>query len=359
MKNNIKAFSIVIFVFAIMVLYGCTTEYERSDIIQYVKDNYDIKRFTVSKDYEEYEGKDGYTDKIWTVKVKGDDKLTFHVHDNFYWGMEALTNSLQDDYESVLVKYLYEEYDECELLELYTEEDKILYTRLEGEFSDKDELQALFEEAGKFAEYIDERGYDVEFSVKFKHENPLRNRCEYIVDDGDYNGYIGESDDLEECYANACKEYLLTCLDYRFENQLSEFSDDEIEEALEDYRYCISISRKGETTDEYEYYEDLCASKYAYGVSFATLYEILVREGFDVSGDSWHYSFTGADGSIYEISYDFCDYDYYDDYDYSIRNGYYYMKNGEQVEMKAYFYNHFWTRQIEEMTGLVLDIGAA
>ena len=100
-RKIIQVICLVIMLCGIITLSGCTEEYDRADIIKYVTQNCDIKKFSVSKDYEEVEGDDGYTDKVWTVTVNGDDKLEFVVHDDFHWGMESLTNSLNDDYKYV------------------------------------------------------------------------------------------------------------------------------------------------------------------------------------------------------------------------------------------------------------------
>lgn len=157
----------------------------------------------------------------------------------------------------------------------------------------------------------------------------------------------------EKDYEDAWKEYLLTCLDYRFEEQLAEFTDAEVQKALREFPCCIGVLREGAL--DLEYYSDLCANKYYYGVSFGTLYEMLIREGIAVEGSNWHYSFVGIDGCTYEISYDFCDYIYTDD-DWD-RTGYYYLKDGVQMPMNVYFYNHFSESEILEMTGLTIEIG--
>ncbi len=95
----------------------------------------------------------------------------------------------------------------------------------------------------------------------------------------------------------------------------------------------------------------MCANRLSYGISFGNLYQVLVNEGIFVEGDEEHYSFYGADGNFYDISYDFINELQYRD---KTQIGYYYMKNGEIVPMKSYFYNHFNQREVETMTGLKL-----
>ena len=118
---------------------------------------------------------------------------------------------------------------------------------------------------------------------------------------------------------------------------------------VSEHKYQIAIIKEDNTT----FYDDLCASQFGYGISFGTLYEILEREGFNVSGNNEHYSFADFNGNIYEISYDFINVDGKNDES----NHYYYLKNGEPVKMAADFYNHFSANKIEEMCGLKLYIG--
>ena len=82
------------------VLSGCTKDYGRNDIGDYVKERCGIRSFKVSKEPAEVTSdEDTYTDYLWTVTEK--DGTEFHVLDDYHWGMEALVNSLRTDYFSV------------------------------------------------------------------------------------------------------------------------------------------------------------------------------------------------------------------------------------------------------------------
>ena len=358
MKKKItQIICMAIMLCGLTVLSGCMTEeYSRADVIKYVTENLGIKKFSVSKDYEEVTEEDGYTDKLWTVTVEEKDDLTFFVRDDFHWGMEWLVNTLVDDYRYAALVHLYEKYGKCEHLELYVEENVTTYARLVGSYDNLDELKALFAETKEFAKYVDECEYDIDFNIELHMENPLRDNEVSPVDDGDYNARISVdgSEDYEADYEEAVNKYLLTCITYRFEDKLSEFTEEEIKEDVENYEYRVAVLKDGERV----FYEDLCGKQYSSSVTNATLYEILVREGVEVTGDSRHYSFTGPDGSVYEISDDFCDYVYYDNMNQGeTRNGFYYIKNGEKVPRDYYYYNYFWKKDVLEMTGIEIYVG--
>lgn len=355
-----KKYFVLLLIMMVVLLAGCTTDYERSDIEAYVQKNCPISHFSVSQAAEPVKDSDGYTDYLWTVEfqTRDGDKLTFHVLDDYYWGMESMSNFLYDDYDQVMLAYLYADFS-ATLLSLPAgsgEGPMADFVSLTGTFRDRDELRSLFDELDRFAGYAGQRGYDLDVGVDFQLDNPLRDRCAYVIDDGDFHRTLSlKNGAFPDRYEDALKGYLLTCLDYNFEDHLAQFTQAEIEAALDGSDQRIAISR-GDEEGPWELYPDLGASKYSYGVSFGVLYEILVREGFDVEGDSWHYSFPGADGSVYEISYDFCGYPF-EQRGGATEPGYYYLKDGEQIPMEYYFYNHFRAKQVLEMTGLILDFG--
>ena len=135
---------------------------------------------------------------------------------------------------------------------------------------------------------------------------------------------------------------LLTCVDHQLSCRF-EFSDEEIHAAVEGNTHQLAVK-----TDSGKsiYYDDLCADQFSYGVSFATLYELLERNGFHPEGTPEHYRVTAKDGTVYEISYSFR----HPLLEHS--EGMYYLKNNEIVDMDGYFYTHFHVTEIREMFGL-------
>ncbi len=361
MNLNWKKFGLIgiTCVSCICLMTGCIKEYTRDDIKKYVKEECELNKFNVSKEPVEIEDKEGYTDLLWTITLKGDEGLKFHVLDDHGWGMESASNYLRTDYSSVLLKQYAKDYNKFKNIQVkeYADEGQMYDARLEGMFSNRIELRQLFEELLDFKFYVSskEGRKRSEFRYKLKFDNPLRYKVtnvedNHVVDDGDYSG--GVTDCNQKVIQKAEKVYLQTCLDYQFKENLLEFTNDEIEKVVQESEDQIGVlhSKEGE---DYVYYTDLLANKRGYGISFGTLYEILKREGYDVQGNEWNYSFVSNVGDQYQISYDFC----MNNPDESNKKWYYYFKNNQIIWMRANFYNHFTESEIREMTGLTLNDG--
>ena len=71
-----------------VITTGCVTEYDRDDIAEYVR-GLGVDG-VVSDSYTVVEDEKGYDDRYWTVTL--DNGLTFHVIDDYGWGMESVSN---------------------------------------------------------------------------------------------------------------------------------------------------------------------------------------------------------------------------------------------------------------------------
>lgn len=336
-----------------ILLTGCIEEYDKGDIKDYVVDQLGITAFSVSKDTLTYVDEDDYEDTIWTVTVNKTG-LTFHVIDDHSWGLEWATNYLKNDYHAAVFNFIQDDLPDLQYLDthLNIEDDSTYTSTLSGSFTNKEELKACYDELVMLKTVFTDLGYDglsIGYTLEYNH--PLRTTIPtYTESSGDSNGHT----DYDFTYEEMRNRMIQTALDYRYDC-ISTFTEQELNEALTDYDDPVGVYTGTETESEnydvsdVRYYEDIIANKYSYGISFGSLYEILLREGFDVKGDAWHYSFTGLNDIVYEISYDFLVDDYEDN-----KLGYYYLANQEQVLMNACFYNHFWPFKIEEMTGLKL-----
>ena len=334
---------ILIMVLCCTFLCGCRTDYGKKDIKEYVKEEYGLKSVSVEGEPEAIEDENGSTDYIWTVTDKKHN-MRFRVLDDFQADSLFPDNHLTSDYEDVRLAQAFAQY-EAKGLSLETETKYALCrAKVKGNYSSRQELQQLFEEINHFLnEYLDN---EVKVSIHFIMDTPYREAVEgYEMDSGDYRGTDVEftRDKQEEAEENL----LLMALDYRLDAYLEQFTQEEIEEVVANCKYRLGVADSEE--GPYEYYDDLVASRFSYGVSFSSLYEILIREGYQVEGDKNHYSFVGVDGSAYEISYDFVGYEYKDG-----KIGYYYLKDGVETPMDAYFYNHFEAPFIRNTTGIHL-----
>ncbi len=334
---------IPIIVICAFLLCGCREDYDKKDIKEYVKTEYGLKAVSVEEEPEAIQDEDNRTDYIWTVTDKKHN-MKFRVLDDFQANSLFPDNTLDSDYEDVRVAQAFGRYDSKKLsLETKTKF-ALCSATIKGSYSSREELQELFEETNTFLR--ESLNNEVKVSIHFMMDTPYRETVEgYEMDSGDYRGTATEF--TQEMYEEAEENLLLTAVDYRLDTYLEQFTESEIKDVVANSKYRLGIADT--ENGPYEYYDDLISNRYFYGVSFSTLYEIMVREGYPVEGNKTHYSFVGVDGSTYEISYDFVGYEYDDG-----KVGYYYLKDGVETPMDAYFYNHFETPFIRDTTGIYL-----
>lgn len=350
-----RALALVAATLCALALPGCVTDYGRGDIAGRAADILGGEQAYVSRTYEEFEGEDGYTDRVWTVVVP-ETGLEFHIVDDRHWGMETLTNSLRDDYVASVLALVERDLPELARLRLEFGADGALFVaRVAGSFRDAVELAECRDELVALSDRLAELGYEgLSARYVLEYEHPLRNATSHAIDDGDSRGWTDEIGPLEDMLST----YVACVVDLRYENVLETLPEGLVSAVVSSSPNRVGVYG-GEQTDQHlyeteliRYYDDLLASRFCYGISFGTLYEVLLREGFSPEGDAWHYRFVGADGSAYEVSYDFRDHPY--ETDGGIEPGYYYLRDGEPQEMGYYFYNHFTPREIEGLTGLRL-----
>lgn len=313
-----------------LLLAGCTKEYKKSDIEEYVRKNLGLSGFRVSSSYETLEDEEGYKDRLWTVTEQ--DGTVFGVLDDYGWGMESVSNWLHDDRNAVRLIQLYEQTDH-DRIELEAGRAELHYAQLTGTFRSRSELRALFEELQALDAH-NTAGARLLYEFRFDH--PYRCIGDYELDDGDARGALepGETEDP----GAAEMKLLHQCIDMRYEEQLKEFSEEEIRRCVQYSDHRLGIVQEDGTI---VYYDDLLANEYHYGVSFSTIYELLVRNGYPVEGTKDDFVFTALDGSVYEYANGFRENEWY-----------YFIKDGEHVPMEAYFYNHLRVKEVEELTGI-------
>ena len=366
-KSMIAAGVLMILIASALLLSGCVKKYTRSDIKAYARKITGHRELTVSETYKEIlEDEEGYLDHLWTVTDE-ESGITFHVLDDYYWALEAVENKLLDDYESAVFLSLLKDgkIPKGTRLSLKTEDfSGLADAELVCSFQDMEGLEQCYHDLLTVRTALEQAGFPglkVVYCVQYS--NPIRGAVDYEIDEGDTTGEVGSVG--EEDLAQMRRNYLACALDYRFEDALKEFSQEEID-ALVHAQNTVRIYRPSEnrpgTEDGEETLSDapseeacfqgvIGSPKYA-GISFGTLYELLRIEGRDPKGNAWHFSVTGADGSRLEFSYDFNDLSGYNDAKGKLQKGYYYIRDGKKVRMESYYANHFDASEIERLTGL-------
>ena len=335
MKRKNRIFAAAAVCSAVSMLFcGCTKKYEKNDIVEFIRNKTGISDFKVNRNREEItDTEDGYTDYLWTAVER--DGTEFHVLDDYHWGMEALVNTLWTDYYDVHLIKAFPDLPHSKI-ELESSVEHGFYSAgLKGTFSSRSELLDEIEELRAIQQSDicpEAAGYSLLFNYPYR-----------VI--GDYDSTVGDSfgnlrDTIDT--AEAETKMLLTCVDQQLPCRF-EFTEDEIHNAVEGNSHQLGI-RNG--AGSYTWYDDLCADQFSYGVSFASMYELLLRNGYDVEGTPQHFSVTAPDGTEYEFSYDFVHPST------EHRAWMYYLKNGEITDMNGYFYTHFNTGMIYQMFGL-------
>ncbi len=348
------------------LLGGCVKKYSRSDIKSYAKKISGRDNLTVSEKYQEIqEDEEGYLDHLWTV-VDEDSGVTFHVLDDYYWALEAVENKIVDDYNSAVFLFLLgeEKIPRVNSLALKkTDSSGIIQAELIGSFKDLAGIEKCYQDLQTVRAALAEAGYpDLSIPFTVRYENPIRGVIDYEFDEGDTSG---ELRDLDESVLSLMRKNYLTCaLDYRFEDALKEFSEDEIYDLVHAGTSVRIYRTSGKSEDgaqqspsvpaREDYFEDVIGSPKFAGISFGTLYELLKKEGYGPEGNAWHFSVRVPDGSRLEFSYDFSDLSGFNDAQGKLQKGYYYIVDDKKVRMSTYYDNHFEASEIERLTGMTV-----
>ena len=316
--------------FCLIALTGCGGPYKRSDVIDYVKAVWGFTAFKVCMQPKETKGEDGYTDYEWAVTEE--DGSQFLVVDDYRYGMEWVTHSLRDNRNYLRAKQYLQEADCSD----FTVKDEAngwqSCVKLQFSYADRGELRRGIKRLNELAAGCPP-GIALSYELQFRH--PFRGVQNHSSRTGDTSGLIkgGETLSAAESEANM----LSYIIDMRCDRLMREFTEAEIRALLKD-----NSSRFGVRLFDgsCKVYDDLLMNRLGYGISFPTLYEVLKRSGYAVSGTKERYSFKGIDGHTYEFSNDFAE-----------NQSYYYIMDGKRVPME-HNYNHWGFHNIKQMTGI-------
>ncbi len=317
---------------ALLSLTACTKKYDRNDIKKYVHEELGLKDFTVSRTCTDIIDDEGRTDHRWEVTES--DGTVFYVLDDYYYTFEWVSNSLRNNRNAVRVREYLRTVDLTGFeIDDPVEEHPMASPELKGWYSSRSELHEYADRLNRLADGCSE---DLSILFEIKYNHPYRSIGDYEKIDADFQGVVSRSRHVDCIYTEGTMINLL--LDMRYEDRLSEFTADEIRDYVRGSKHALGIKQ---SDGSWYMPDDLMCSFFSYGISFPTIYEVLRRSGYPVSGTKDDFTFEGIDGSTYEMSESFIENEWY-----------YYIKDGEHVPMDAYFYDHFNVGKVKEFTGI-------
>lgn len=319
-----KVFRCLIIILIVLVTCGCVTNYKRSDVIKYVRNELGLKRFNVSSTYKTIEDYDGYNDRYWTIYDR-DNGVMFYVRDDYFYQSEMTSNRLINNYYSnYYIKY------ESKLninrnlkYELLNSEGPDNEIKLTCSYENKKELGKCFDSMKYVSNYFNGKS-DIYYAIEYDFEGRTPGSKVYYM--ADYSGNTYKIDEDDTSYY----KYFYYGITFDVDSIISEMTLQDYNSVMRNLDNYKVVKTDGNTRKEYD--GMFCSN--SYNISYNTLYKVLKEEGYNVVGDSHNYSvyYNG----IYEFSDDFIEYSSKDGY-----NVYYYKKNGN----KEYaHYTHEWER---------------
>ena len=347
MKNKHRLLLLLLSVLLLCLLSGCRlSHFERSEIVEWTKEEFDEK-VVVSGQYEERTGEDGYVDRVWEAWLKSTPDLKFEIVSDCYYGMESVHHSINTTYYNVCGSHVFDLVRaECATGFVPDETQHAFSSyRVKLLYADRAEMEQAIADMETVDEAMKRYGAEDCIAYTLEYDDPLAEVDDTILSE------TFRTDSLSGAMQQLTDEFILYAADFRL--ALDQFTQEEIEDAVEHSDQKFLLTRADGTQISYP---DLAVSRFGYGMSFGTLYEVLKREGFEPQGSPEDFSFVGIDGCEYAFSYRFNDYQHSVEHSPTgYRNGYYYLRDGEIIPMDYYFYNHMRTDKIKEMTGLSFE----
>lgn len=338
-----KTFKFLFIFLVVLILCGCTTDYKRKDIINYVKKEIGIRNFGVSKTYEIIRDSDGYRDRYWNVYDRDND-VEFYVKDDYYYSSEMTNNRLINNYYSMYyVKYesKLNINNNLKYEELNSEGPDIEIT-LSCSYGNKKELDKCFNSMKYVSNYFNGKS-DIYYAIKYNFAGRDDDaNVKYLAD---YSGNTYKISEDDTSYYN----YFYYGINFDVDSIISEMNITDYNSVInnrDNYKVVQADSNRN-TIKEYD--NMFCSSSYT--ISYNTLYNVLKKEGYNVVGDSHNYK-VYYKNSVYEFSDSFVEYSLSKGHD-----AYYYKKDGYR---NYAYYGHDWERvlsprDINEIFGLQLD----
>lgn len=327
-------------------LTGCATYYDSDDVAEYIHDVIGLETFDVSKNHREFVDEDHHSDQIWDVYVPELD-VTFQVVNDVFSSGEFADNRLGHNFFSV---WFLAKQDELPLTggircEQRTGSQGQVEVELVGEYRNLQELNRLYDGLMSLRGAVaSQEMSDLSLPYELTYAGDNRMDWDNTFDDVDMSGNIKDLwgfDELKDRYVRFLMDYELP--------ELENISQADKEAAVRTAPSRLGIRR--DAGMDPVYYTDLVPDSYGTGVSYSTLYHVLQKEGYDVSGSALDFTFMGVDESVYHMTYG--SYDMHHDGT-KERLSCYYLKDGFPVWESGWRGYHISLDDIELITGLDL-----
>jgi hypothetical protein len=339
---------------AALFLAGCynTKEWHSEDVhtrdeaLAYLQEFLGDSAVTVSESYRDGVDQYDFQFRTWEADYKG---LAFTVTSKqtlvYGGGGLELAKRYYDfytDYYYMAAKALFEAYEgEKDLIQI---DDYMNYAHFMVAMNDRAGFDRAYTQAKGFYDFAKEHDESLPFRFFFTAPGYLRR----------YSSYQHELSFRANTLSEATRNEVLGAYCVYMNTYLAagEFTEAEIVSNITDYGRRFKVT-KGETV--YTFADLNLMGSRDECLSYETMYEVLIRCGFEVTGEKDDYSFIGADGSVYAIS---------QKYYVELREGmsskeclYYYLKDGERVEMRETYGDGFYIEgdELLTLTGMTIE----
>lgn len=321
-------------------LFGCnqsTNPISRSEATSYLKKVLPEGKFTViGEPYKhvvpnrDFNGTLSTTTYTWSAYFDDRPDLTFSViyTETAYYGDDSPAHQFKTTFNEVYIEHYFSEYNaeyRVGFLGVSFDNDELNCT-----FANREKLTEGFTQLGDFYQYVQLQQHPCAIPVAFHFEDAA------LVSNQEWGNEgidpVFRTDSFDKSTPDVALD-AFACFSQEFRIGLDNFSDDELREFAADeyYRLKLLLSDGSQVL-----YEDLLTVSNGRDISYGTLYELLLRNDFEVSGDFFHFTVIGKDGSTYEFSYSFDDL-YVFATDGGDFTGFYCLKDGEQVSTGSFY----------------------
>ncbi len=326
---------------------GCvSTNVTRSEAKNYVENTLGIDNYKVSWFKK---NSDDNLGQVWQV-YDVDEDLYFDVYGTIRFSADYIIDAyraIADNYDKKLIeKYTA---DIPENITYYPKDTNYRFESYLGGFQiNYSNLEQLEEGVDYYWNIVERLKHDnVDLPFIFKYVDPNANSEDKLLHDLptaqyiEFEGHVGPTEyNKDEFYKskddilNDVKEsYFLYGLVYVDDNVLADMTNTDVKDIKLKYSnktvYVVddidaAINGLSEGLRLSKKCIPLCIERVPCRITYGGLYNLLLEEGYDLSGDHNHYSVSTEEGDVYEFSTDFVDTD-------RLAQRSYYLKNGERV----------------------------